>query len=121
MAVTVSTQQNPIATIMVEDTAAVATAVNNTTGNSGTLFMVEIVNSAGAIVYFKLADATSATGGTTAADLVLRCPASATRSYAFPNGIAFANGFSHWCVAGASESSTSAPGSVTVRYITSAS
>jgi len=121
MAVTVTTQQNPIGTIMVQDTAAIQTAVDNTTGSSGTLYMVEIVNSAGAIVYFKMADTTDATAGTTAADIVLMCPASSTRSYAFPNGIAFANGFSHWCVAGAAEANVGAPGSVAVRYITSAS
>ena len=119
MAVTVTTQQNPIATKMVQDTAAAETAVNNTTGTFGVLYMVEIVNAATNIVYFKMADAASATAGTTAADICLRCPASSTRSYAFPNGIAFSAGFSHWCVDAAAESSTGSPGSVSVRYITS--
>ena len=121
MAVTVTNQSNPLAAKLVQDTAATNTAVENSTGASGTLFMVEINNTGfGAVVYFKLANATSATAGTTAADLVLMCPASTKRSYVFPEGIAFGNGFSHWCVTTAAESSTTAPGTPpTVRYVTS--
>jgi hypothetical protein len=121
MAVTVSNQSNPLGTKLVQDTAASNTAVDNTTGASGTLYMVEIDNTGlAAIVYFKLADATSATVGTTAASFVFMCPASSKRSYAFPEGIAFSSGFSHWCVTAAGESNTSAPGTApTVRYVTS--
>ena len=121
MAVTVTNQSNPLASKLVQDTAATATAVDNTTGASGTLYMVEIDNSTyGTIVYFKLANATSATAGTTAAARVFLCPASVKRSYVFPEGIVFSAGFSHWCVTGAAESSTAAPGTPpTVRYITS--
>ena len=61
-----------------------------------------------------------ATAGTTAADVVLMCAASSTQNYVFPSGIAFSSGFSHWCVTGAGESNTGAPGSsVTARYVTS--
>lgn len=121
MAVTVSNQSNPLGTKLVQDTAASNTAVDNTTGASGTLYMVEIDNTGlAATVYFKLADAASATAGTTAASFVFMCPASSKRSYAFPEGIAFSNGFSHWCVTAAGESNTSAPGTApTVRYVTS--
>ena len=121
MAVTVTNQSNPLASKLVQDTAATSTAVDNTTGASGTLYMVEIDNSTyGTIVYFKLANATSATAGTTAAAMVFLCPASVKRSYVFPEGIAFASGFSHWCVTAAAESNTSAPSTPpTVRYVTS--
>ena len=121
MAVTVTNQSNPLASKLVQDTAATSTAVDNTTGASGTLYMVEIDNSNyGTIVYFKLANATSATAGTTAAAMVFLCPASAKRSYVFPEGIAFSSGFSHWCTTESAESGTSAPGTTpTVRYITS--
>ena len=44
MAVTVTNQSNPLASKLVQDTAATATAVDNTTGASGTLYMVEIDN-----------------------------------------------------------------------------
>jgi len=120
MAVTVTNQSNPLASKLVQDTAATATAVDNTTGNQGTLYMVEIDNSSyGTAVYFKLANATSATAGTTAATMVFLCPASGKRSYVFPEGIAFSAGFSHWCTTAADESSTAAPGTTpTVRYVT---
>ena len=80
MAVTVTNQSNPLATKLVQDTAVTNTAVDNATGAAGTLYMVEIDNSNyGTIVYFKLANATSATVGTTAASLVLMCGASVKR------------------------------------------
>ena len=121
MAVTVTNQSNPLASKLVQDTAATSTAVDNTTGASGILYMVEIDNSSyGTAVYFKIANATSATAGTTAAAMVFLCPASVKRSYVFPEGIEFSAGFSHWCTTGVAESNTDAPTTMpTVRYITS--
>ena len=123
MAVTVTNQSNPLGARLVYDSSAGGTAVDNTTGAAGTLYMVEIDNTDnGAASYFKLVNATSATAGTTAASMVFMCPASAKRSFAFPEGIAFSAGFSHWCTTGAAESNTGAPSSaVKVRYVTSAS
>ena len=123
MAVTVTNQSNPIGVRMVQDSAASNTAIDNTTGAAGTLYMVEVDNSSySTAVYFKLADTADATAGTTAASMVFFCPASSKRSYTFPEGIAFSAGFSHWCTTGAAESSTSAPSTPpTVRYVTSAS
>ena len=121
MAVTVTPQQGPITNSkLVEDSDAGESAVNNTTGGGGTLYMVEIINGdAGGAVYFKIADATTATAGTTAASIVLMCAASATRSYVFPGGLLFSNGFSHWCTSGADQTSEAAPGAtVVVRYVT---
>ena len=113
MAVTVTNQSNPLGAKLFQDTAASNTAVDNTTGANGTLYAVEIVNGAGTIVYLKLANSTDATAGTTAGDVVLMCAASSTQN--------FSSGFSHWCVTGAAESNTGAPGGsgVTVRYVTS--
>ena len=42
MAVTVTNQSNPLASKLVQDTAATNSEVANSTGASGTLFMVEI-------------------------------------------------------------------------------
>ena len=121
MAVTVTNQSNPLGAKLVQDTAATNSAVDNTTGASGTLYMVEIDNTGlASTVYFKLVNAASTTVGTTAASVVLMCPASVKRSYAFPEGIEFSSGFSHWCVTSAEQSSTAAPGTTpTVRYVTS--
>ena len=119
MAVTVSTQVNPIGTKLVQDTAAGETAVDDTTGAGGVLYMVEVDNTANAFtVYFKMADTDNATAGTTAAGLVLMVPASTKMSFAFPTGITFDNGFSHWCTKTAAENSEVSPGTVIVRYIT---
>ena len=122
MAVTVTNQSNPLGSKLVQDTAAASTAVDNTTGASGTLYMIEIDNSASGAtaVYFKMADSTDATAGTTAADLCLLVPAGVKQAYAFPTGIAFSNGFSHWCVKGAAESNTTTPDTTVIaRYVTS--
>ncbi len=116
---TVTNQSTPLGSKIVQDLAVDEVAVSNTTGGAGTLYMVEIDNSAySTAVYFKLANTASATAGSTAATMVLHCPASSKRSYVFPEGIAFSAGFSHWCVTGAAEANTSAPGTVKVRYVT---
>jgi len=122
MAVTVTSQTTSLLTSkIVQDDAVSNTAIENTTGTTGTLYMVEVDNSSyGTVVYFKLVDATTATVGTTAATFVLECPASTKRSYVFPEGIAFGSGFTHWCVTAAAEASTAAPTTPpTVRYVTS--
>jgi len=116
---TVTNQSTPLGSKIVQDLAATNAAVQNTTGAGGTLYLVEIDNTGyTSAVYFKLANATSATVGTTAATMVLFCPASSKRSYVFPEGVAFSAGFTHWCVVGAEEASTNAPGAVKVRYVT---
>ena len=121
MAVTVTNQSNPIGSRLVQDSDVTSTAADNTTGTTGTLYMVEVDNTANAnIVYFKMADSADATGGTTAADLVLTVPASTKMSYVFPTGIAFSTGFSHWCTTGAAEDNTTSPtADVIARYVTS--
>ena len=121
MAVTVTNQSNPLGSKVVQDTSAGNTAVDNATGASGTLYAAEVDNTAnGSAVYFKLANTTNATAGTTAADMVLMCPANTKMNYVFLGGIAFSAGFSHWCVTSATESNTTAPGSAVVaRYVTS--
>jgi len=119
MAVSVTNQSTPLGNQIVEDTAATNSAQDNVIGGSGTLYAVEIVNPNVSAVYFKLANSATATAGTTAADMVLMCPGSVTRSFILPAGVLFNVGFSHWCVTGAAESDTTPPGSdVTARYVT---
>jgi hypothetical protein len=127
MAVTVTNQTSPLGSKIVQDnscgadagSSAVA-ATDNATGAAGTLYLVEIDNSSYSTdIFFKLADTTNATAGTTAASMVLLCPASSKRSYVFPEGIVFDNGFSHWCTTGAAEGSTAVLATpATVRYVT---
>ena len=124
MAVTVTNQSNPLASKLVKDSAPGGTAANNTTGGSGTLYAVELTNPNAYAVYFKIADAASATVGTTAATVVCMCPAAGasptTKTYVIPTGVEFSTGFSHWCVREAAESGGTAHGSaVTATYVTS--
>jgi len=105
---------------LVQDTEANSTAADNTTGGAGILYGVEITNPNVAPVYFKLADAATATPGTTAASVVLVCNASSTQNVSFVSGLTFSTGFSHWCVTAAAESNTTNPDlAVTARYVTS--
>ena len=118
MAVSVTNQSNPLGSKLVQDTDCSSTAVDNATGGTGNLYAVEITNPNGSPVYFKLADSANATAGTTAADIVLECPANQTRNIVFVGGIAFTVGFSHWCVTAAAEASAVAPASaVTASYV----
>ena len=120
MAVTViSTNQNLVASKIVQDTDADSTAQDNTTGAVGTLYSVEVVNTLNTnYVYFKMADTVTATGGTTAADLVFACSGSTTTNYVMTEGVEFINGFSHWCVTGSAEANVTNPAAaVTVRYV----
>jgi len=121
MTVSVTNQSTPLGNKIVQDTSVVNVAVDNATGASGTLYAVEITTTTGSTVFFKLADTTDATAGTTAADIVLRCPGNSQKSYIFPGGIPFTAGFSHWCVLSAAESNTTTPGdsNVSVSYVTS--
>ena len=120
MAVTVvKTNQNIASSTVVKDTNANGSMAANTTSEGGTLYSIEVINPNTDWVYFKLINATTGTVGTTAAELVYPATASATSSVVFPKGVYFNAGFTHWCVLGAAESSTSAPTSaVTITYVT---
>ena len=74
--------------------------------SSGTLYKVEIDNSANTVpVYVKLYDSTSTVnvGGdaTTSPDWVFMCPASVTRVYSSPTGTTYGNGLKAICVTAA--------------------
>jgi hypothetical protein len=115
--VTLTNQSNPIGTKVVKIQAPNNTADANFTGASGTLYMLQIDNSANsAKSYFKLVDATSATVGTTAPDMVFMIPASSTRTLVFPQGIAFSSGFTAFCVTAGGTAGTTSPGSAVVVY-----
>tara|TARA_R110002020_G_scaffold418073_1_gene627332 strand:+ start:330 stop:695 length:366 start_codon:yes stop_codon:yes gene_type:complete len=120
MAITViKTNQNIASSTIVKDTNANGTAADNTTSAAGSLYSIEVINPNTDWVYFKLADTADATAGTTDATLIYPATGAATSSVVFPQGIAFANGFSHWCVTAATGSSTTNPSSaVTVIYVT---
>ena len=57
--------------------------------------------------------------GTTVPDYVFRADASTLHTLVFPEGLTFANGFTHCCVTAGGTAGTGAPGSaVKIRYVT---
>lgn len=115
MAVTVTTQANPLAQKIVKDTSTDNTAATNTTGASGTLYLVEVDNTAnGAASYVKFYNTATVTVGTTAPDLIIMVPASSRVNCMFSTGIAFGTAFSHACVTAGGTGGTTSPGSAVV-------
>ena len=102
-----------------------STALDNTKdavkASSGTVYLIEIDNSANAAASFvKLWDAASGsvTVGTTAPDWVIKIPASTKRTIPFPAGIAFGTALTAACVtAGGTSGTTSPSSSVPVRIV----
>ena len=105
-------QASPLATKIFKIATANNTANANFTGSTGTLFMIQIDNTANSAASFvKLVDATSATVGTTAPDIVIKVPASQQRSVLFPKGIAFSSGFTLFCTTAGGTAGTTSPSS----------
>ena len=105
-------QASPLATKIFKIATANNTANANFTGSTGTLFMIQIDNTANSSASFvKLVDATSATVGTTAPSLCFMVPASQQRSFLMPKGIAFSAGFTLFCTTSAGTAGTTSPSS----------
>lgn len=120
-AVTVSPQSNPVAAKLVVDADADGTAENDMTGTTGSIFLVDVDNTANAAASFvKLYDAAAPTVGTTAPDWIFKIPASVRRVFACTEGVAFATALSMACVtAGGTAGATGPTSSVIVRLLTS--
>jgi len=81
---------------------------SNLTDGAGSLFSVKIENTNNAAVYIKIANAFTATSGTTPPDWIFSCPASSTYTYEIPNGVAF-KALSVWANENAAESDNTTP------------
>ena len=89
-------------------------SANNIFAGGIRVHVVDIHNSASSTAaYVKMANATSATPGTTPADLVLFCPANTRMTYNFiaatGTGLYFNDGISMWCTTTKNESNTTGP------------
>jgi hypothetical protein len=121
MTLSISTQVSPIGAKLIVDTVANATAKNAVTGTSGTVYMIDIDNTANtsASSYFKIYDAASPTIGTTVPDHVFKIPSSQRRCIAIPEGLDFTN-LSYACTTAGGTTGTTAPtNAVVVRMIAS--
>ena len=121
------TISNPtaIASKLVFDASADATddadGDNVTSASSGGVYLVQIDNSKNTTVaYLKIADASSATPGTTTPVFVFYAPASRIVSYSLPAGHLYTAGVSIWCTTGAAKTDTTSPANaVEVRIMAS--
>ena len=107
-----------IGTEIVEDTASDSTPAD-ADASGGTIYQVFIDNSNNSgQVYVKLFEAAKAsvTIGTTPPDFIFPCPASATKQFDFPTGIAYSTALSFSTVtAGGTGGTTSPTNAVIVR------
>lgn len=115
MALSVSTQVSPIATKLVRQTSATATADCDVLGTTGSIVMIDVDNAANAAASFlKFYDNGNPTVGTTAPDFVVRIPAGVRRQLVIPEGLAFAVALSFACVTAGGTSGTTSPASAVV-------
>jgi len=99
MALSVSTQVNPIATRLILQTSATAASNNDVVGAPCTLYTVDVDNTANAAnSYVKLYNNASPTVGTTSPDLVVFANAGERRQFVIPEGVSFATALSFACV-----------------------
>ena len=83
-------------------------ATSNLCNGPGTLYSVKVVNGNNAEVFVKIANALTATSGSTDPDWIFPCAASGTHTYEIPDGIAF-DALSVWATENAIPSDNTAP------------
>ena len=111
--------------ILITDFDADVTPADNVTGNaSGTLYLVEVDNTANSTaVYVRIRDAASAVPSHASNGVpmwVFYAPATATAMYTIPLGTEYAAGLRMWCTTNNAAQNTDAPASaVIVRLIAS--
>ena len=99
-----------LASSLFQDTANTNSAIA-VKGSSGTIYMLEVDNSAlASVVYVKLYDSAGAiTVGTDVPDWVFKITASINQVFTFVPGEAFANGLKVACVTAGGTAGTTAP------------
>ena len=103
---------------LVVDPDANATVEPDVATGASTLYQVRVDNTANTgSVYLKIADATSATVGTTHPDMTFAAPGSKVTSFVIPEGHAFLTGISFWCTSGPLSSSTSGPANDVIVHV----
>ena len=109
----------PVTYRITKDDDTEATARNNATGSSGTLYSVEVIGIGGADVYLKIYDSISTTTGTTVPYLILFCRQNTRYTCHIPSGLTFSSGISFACTTEAGVAGTSSPGSSVIVHIVS--
>jgi hypothetical protein len=113
MAFTKVTATTDLGTALITSEDVDSSPNNNVTGASGgRIYQVRIDNTENGsqAVYFKIADASSATPGVTNADLIFYVPKGEKVTYVINTGHPYTSGVSMWCTTFPSTTSTSSPG-----------
>lgn len=121
MALSVSTQVNPVGTKLIVQTDADEEVDVNVTGASGTIYMVDVDNTANPAEdnYLKVYDDAAPVVGTTAPDHIFRFKGNERRVIAIPEGLDF-NVLSFACVTSPGTAGVTGPTNpVVVRMVTS--
>jgi len=121
MTLSVSTQVSPIGTKLIKDTDANATAENDVTGAAGSIYMIDIDNTANAVdaAYLKIYDNASPTVGTTDPDFIIKVPVNERRQVVCPDGLDFTNLSFAVLNAGGTGGTTAPASAVIVQMVTS--
>ena len=119
MSVNVKNSIEPFAKFQTVDTAAAATVQYAQSGSTKLVGWFVDNESNGAKSYIKFYDATSGvTVGTTVPEAIFMVPASTSRMFSFPSGIAFSTGVAYAVVTAGGTTGTTGPSSaVTVRLL----
>lgn len=91
MTLKVSDQVPPVGTKLVVDTDVNEEAKASVTGAAGSLFQIDVDNTANSdnAAYFKVYDDAAPVVGTTAPDFILKVPVNQRRSMVIPDGLDF--------------------------------
>lgn len=96
---------------LVRDDDSDATVSSDIFSGPCTIYSIKIVNNAAAAVYYKVYDDTNPVVGTTDPDMIVKVPASSTRTLVFQGGLPMVNGFSHATVTTPGTPGTTSPAS----------
>lgn len=120
MTLSVSTQVSPVGSKLIVQTSASSVPDNNVTGTSGSIYMIDIDNTANvAASYLKIYDDASPTVGSSAPDSILKIAGSQRRQWVITEGADFSQ-LSFACVTTGGTAGTADPASpVVVRIVTS--
>jgi len=121
MTLSVSTQVSPVGTKLIKDTDAGATAQTDVTGTAGSIFMIDVDNTANGAdaAYLKIYDDAAPTVGTTDPDHIFRIPVNQRRTIVAPDGLDF-SALSYAVVTSPGTPGTTAPANtVTLSMVTS--
>lgn len=110
MTLSVSTQVAPVGSKLIKQTTATATPDNNVTGAAGSLYQLDVDNSANSDnpAYLKIYDAAAPTVGTTPPDFIFKVPANQRRNLVIPDGWDFL-ALSFACVISGGTAGTTSP------------